>query len=425
MGFDVPLCYFKIGLERTYIMELKLPIYLDNNATTPMDPRVLETMLPYFTDHFGNAASRNHPFGWAAEEAVDYAREQVASLIGADPKEIIFTSGATEADNLGIKGVFEMYASKGNHIITCTTEHKAVLDTCKHLEKLGAQVTYLEVLPDGMIDLDALEKAITDKTILIAIMYGNNEIGVVQPVKEISAIARKHNVLFFTDGTQAVGKIPVDVIADGIDLMAFTAHKMYGPKGIGALYVRRKNPRVKVTAQMDGGGHERSMRSGTLNVPGIVGFGKAAELCKQEMAAEAARLSILRDKLENALLQLEEAYLNGHKENRLPHTTNISFKHVEGEGLLMGFNKNIALSSGSACTSASLEPSYVLKALGLGDDLAHSSLRFGLGRFTTEEQIDYTIKAISDTVNKLREMSPLWEMFKEGIDLNSIEWAHH
>jgi cysteine desulfurase len=415
----------KIGLERTYIMELKLPIYLDNNATTPMDPRVLETMLPYFTDHFGNAASRNHPFGWAAEEAVDYAREQVASLIGADPKEIIFTSGATEADNLGIKGVFEMYASKGNHIITCTTEHKAVLDTCKHLEKLGAQVTYLEVLPDGMIDLDALEKAITDKTILIAIMYGNNEIGVVQPVKEISAIARKHNVLFFTDGTQAVGKIPVDVIADGIDLMAFTAHKMYGPKGIGALYVRRKNPRVKVTAQMDGGGHERSMRSGTLNVPGIVGFGKAAELCKQEMAAEAARLSILRDKLENALLQLEEAYLNGHKENRLPHTTNISFKHVEGEGLLMGFNKNIALSSGSACTSASLEPSYVLKALGLGDDLAHSSLRFGLGRFTTEEQIDYTIKAISDTVNKLREMSPLWEMFKEGIDLNSIEWAHH
>ena len=406
-------------------MELKLPIYLDNNATTPMDPRVLETMLPYFTDHFGNAASRNHPFGWAAEEAVDYAREQVASLIGADPKEIIFTSGATEADNLGIKGVFEMYASKGNHIITCTTEHKAVLDTCKHLEKLGAQVTYLEVLPDGMIDLDALEKAITDKTILIAIMYGNNEIGVVQPVKEISAIAHKHNVLFFTDGTQAVGKIPVDVIADGIDLMAFTAHKMYGPKGIGALYVRRKNPRVKVTAQMDGGGHERSMRSGTLNVPGIVGFGKAAELCKQEMAAETARLSILRDKLENALLQLEEAYLNGHKENRLPHTTNISFKHVEGEGLLMGFNKNIALSSGSACTSASLEPSYVLKALGLGDDLAHSSLRFGLGRFTTEEQIDYTIKAISDTVNKLREMSPLWEMFKEGIDLNSIEWAHH
>ena len=415
----------KIGLERTYIMELKLPIYLDNNATTPMDPRVLETMLPYFTDNFGNAASRNHPFGWAAEEAVDYAREQVANLIGADPKEIIFTSGATEADNLGIKGIFEMYASKGNHIITCTTEHKAVLDTCKHLEKLGAQVTYLEVLPDGMIDLAALENAITDKTILIAIMYGNNEIGVVQPVKEISAIARKHNVLFFTDGTQAVGKIPVDVIADGIDLMAFTAHKMYGPKGIGALYVRRKNPRVKVTAQMDGGGHERSMRSGTLNVPGIVGFGKAAELCKNEMAAEAARLSILRDKLENALLQLEESYLNGHKENRLPHTTNISFKYVEGEGLLMGFNKNIALSSGSACTSASLEPSYVLKALGLGDDLAHSSLRFGLGRFTTEDQVDYTIKAISDTVNKLREMSPLWEMFKEGIDLNSIEWAHH
>ena len=404
---------------------MKLPLYFDNNATTPMDPRVLEAMLPYFTEKFGNSASRNHAFGWAAEEGVDYAREQVAQLIGANEKEIIFTSGATEGDNLGVKGVFEMYQDKGNHIITCVTEHKAVLDTCKHLEKLGAQVTYLPVKEDGLLDLTQLEAAMTPQTILVCIMYGNNEIGVVQPVKEISAIARKHNVLFFTDGTQAVGKIPVDVIADGIDLMAFTAHKMYGPKGIGALYVRRKNPRVKVTAQMDGGGHERSMRSGTLNVPGIVGFGKAAELCKQEMAAEAARLSILRDKLENALLQLEEAYLNGHKENRLPHTTNISFKHVEGEGLLMGFNKNIALSSGSACTSASLEPSYVLKALGLGDDLAHSSLRFGLGRFTTEEQIDYTIKAISDTVNKLREMSPLWEMFKEGIDLNSIEWAHH
>lgn len=400
-------------------------IYLDNNATTPMDPRVLETMLPYFVEKFGNAASRSHPYGWVAEEAVDYAREQVASLINADPKEIIFTSGATEADNLALKGVFEMYATKGNHIITCTTEHKAVLDSCKHIEKLGGQVTYLEVQPDGLIDLQELENAITDKTILIAIMYGNNEIGVVQPIRDISKIARKHGVLLFTDGTQAVGKIPVDVMADGIDLMAFSAHKMYGPKGVGALYVRRKNPRVKVTAQMDGGGHERGMRSGTLNVPGIVGFGKACELCKNEMEAEAKRLSAMRDRLENGLLVLEEAYVNGNREHRLPHTANVSFKYVEGEGLMMGFNKNIALSSGSACTSASLEPSYVLKALGLGDDLAHSSLRFGLGRFTTEEEIDFTIQSVKDTVTKLREMSPLWEMFKEGIDLDKIEWSHH
>jgi cysteine desulfurase len=404
---------------------LKLPIYLDNNATTPMDPRVLEAMLPYFVENFGNAASRNHPFGWAAEEAVDYAREQVAKLIGADPKEIIFTSGATEGDNLAIKGVFDMYASKGNHIITANTEHKAVLDTCKHIEKEGGEVTYLDVKEDGRIDLAELEAAIKPTTILIAIMYANNEIGVIQPVKEISAIAKKHGVLFFSDAVQAVGKIPVDVNKDGIDLMAFTAHKMYGPKGIGALYVRRKNPRVKVTAQLDGGGHERGMRSGTLNVPGIVGFGKAAELAMNEMAQDAERLSKLRDKLENALMQLEEAYVNGTPEHRLPHVSNISFKYVEGEGLMMGFNKNIAVSSGSACTSASLEPSYVLKALGLGDDLAHSSLRFGLGRFTTEEQIDYTIEHVSKTVLKLREMSPLWEMYKEGIDLNTIEWAHH
>src|SRR3954467_9309284 len=406
-------------------MELKLPIYLDNNATTPMDPRVLEAMMPYFTELFGNAASRSHSFGWAAEEAVDYAREQVAKLIGADPKEIIFTSGATEADNLAIKGVFEMYSAKGNHVITATTEHKAVLDTCKHIEKLGGEVTYLNVKPDGLIDLKELEAAIKPTTILVAIMYANNEIGVVQPIREISAIAKKHGALVFTDATQAVGKIPVDVKADGIDLMAFTAHKMYGPKGIGALYVRRKNPRVKVTAQMDGGGHERGMRSGTLNVPGIVGFGKAAELARLAMEQDAKRLSGLRDKLETELLKLEEAYVNGNREHRLPHVTNISFKHVEGEGLLMGFNKNIALSSGSACTSASLEPSYVLKALGLGDDLAHSSLRFGLGRFTTEEQIDYTIEQVRNTVLKLREMSPLWEMYKEGIDLNSIEWAAH
>ncbi len=404
---------------------LKLPVYLDNNATTPMDPRVLETMIPYFTEHFGNAASRNHPFGWEAEEAVDYAREQVAKLIGADPKEIIFTSGATEGDNLGIKGVYEMYAQKGNHIITANTEHKAVLDTCKHIEKSGGEVTYLSVQEDGLIDLKDLEAAIKPTTILIAIMYANNEIGVIQPVKEIAAIAKKHGVLFFTDATQAVGKIPVDVIKDGIDLMTFTGHKMYGPKGIGALYVRRKNPRVKVTAQMDGGGHERGMRSGTLNVPGIVGFGKACELCRLEMDQDTTRISKLRDKLETALLKLDEAYVNGNREHRLPHVSNITFKYVEGEGLLMGFNKNIALSSGSACTSASLEPSYVLKALGLGDDLAHSSLRFGLSRFTTEEQIDYTIEQISTTVLKLREMSPLWEMFKEGIDMNSIEWAHH
>jgi cysteine desulfurase len=404
---------------------LKLPIYLDHNATTPCDPRVVDAMLPYFTNHFGNSASRNHPFGWQAEEAVDYAREQVAKLIGADPKEIIFTSGATEGDNLAIKGVFDMYSSKGNHIITATTEHKAVLDTCKHIEKTGGEVTYLEVNAEGLINLEELEAAIKPTTILIAIMYANNEIGTIQPVKEISKIAKKRGVLFFTDGTQAVGKIPVDVNKDGIDLMAFSAHKMYGPKGIGALYVRRKNPRVKVTAQMDGGGHERGMRSGTLNVAGIVGFGKACEIAMQELHSETERVSKLRDKLENALLSLEEAYVNGSREHRLPHVSNISFKYVEGEGLMMGFNKDIAVSSGSACTSASLEPSYVLKALGLGDDLAHSSLRFGLGRFTTEEQIDYTIEQVSKTVNKLREMSPLWEMYKEGVDLNKIEWAHH
>ncbi|PJJ61089.1 IscS subfamily cysteine desulfurase [Hymenobacter chitinivorans] len=403
---------------------LKLPIYLDNNATTPLDPRVLEAMMPYLTEVFGNAASRNHPFGWAAEEAVDYAREQIASLINCDSKEIIFTSGATESDNLGIKGVFEMYAQKGNHIITATTEHKAVLDTCKHIEKLGGRVTYLPVNSEGLISLEDLEAAMTPQTVLVTIMYGNNETGTIQPIREIAAIAHKHGALFMTDGTQAVGKIPVDVIADGIDIMAFTAHKMYGPKGVGALYVRRKNPRVKVTAQMDGGGHERGMRSGTLNVPGIVGLGKACELARLEMAADTARLSALRDKLERELLTLEESYVNGSREHRLPHVTNISFKYVEGEGLMMGV-KDLAVSSGSACTSASLEPSYVLKALGLSDDLAHSSLRFGLSRFTTEEQIDYAIGHVKEAVTKLREMSPLWEMFKEGIDLSKIEWAEH
>ncbi|SIR21420.1 IscS subfamily cysteine desulfurase [Pontibacter lucknowensis] len=403
---------------------LTFPIYLDNNATTPLDPRVLEAMMPYFTGKFGNAASRNHAFGWHAEEAVDYAREQIASLINCSPKEIIFTSGATESDNLAIKGVFEMYASKGNHIITATTEHKAVLDTCKHIEKIGGKVTYLPVNAEGLIDLKQLEEAITDKTILISIMYGNNEVGVIQPIREISAIAKKHGVLFFTDATQAVGKIPVDVEADGIDLMAFSGHKMYGPKGVGALYVRRKNPRVKVTAQMDGGGHERGMRSGTLNVPGIVGLGKACEIAKQDMEKDTARLSAMRDRLEKELLTIEESYVNGSREHRLPHVTNISFKYVEGEGLMMGV-KDIAVSSGSACTSASLEPSYVLKALGLSDDLAHSSLRFGLSRFTTDEEVDYAIDHVKEAVAKLREMSPLWEMFKEGIDLNSIEWAEH
>lgn len=403
---------------------LKLPIYLDNNATTPMDPRVLEAMMPYFTEIFGNAASRNHPFGWKAEEAVDYAREQVAALVNADEKEIIFTSGATESNNLAIKGVFEMYAAKGQHIITVETEHKAVLDACKHIEKLGAQVTYLKTNEQGLITVKQVEDALQPNTILVSIMYANNEIGVIQPMKEIGALCHSKGVLFHTDATQAVGKITVDVLADNIDLLSFTGHKMYGPKGVGALYVRRKNPRVKVTAQMDGGGHERGMRSGTLNVPGIVGFGKACELCKNEMQVDTERIIKMRDRLEKELLVLEESYINGSKEHRLPHVSNMSFKYVEGEGLIMGV-KNIAVSSGSACTSASLEPSYVLKALGLDDELAHSSLRFGLSRFTTDEEVDYAINHVKEAVLKLREMSPLWEMFKEGIDLKSIQWAEH
>jgi len=396
---------------------LKLPVYLDNNATTPVDLKVLEAILPYFTQHFGNAASRSHAYGWEAEEAVDYARGQVAKLINSEPKEIIFTSGATESDNLAIKGVFESYASKGNHIITCVTEHKAVLDTCKHVEKLGAEVTYLPVQSDGLIDLKELETAIKPTTVLIAIMYANNETGVIQPVKEISAIAKRKGVLFFSDATQAVGKIPMNVIEDGIDLMAFSAHKIYGPKGVGALYVRRKNPRVRIIAQMDGGGHEKGMRSGTLNVPGIVGLGQACEICRLNMNEDAKRIKILRDKLENDLLQLEETQLNGNKENRLPHVLNISFKYVESEGLMLACNKNIAVSSGSACTSASIEPSHVLKAMGLDDDLAHSTLRFSLGRFTTEEEIDYAIEQVKNTVTQLRELSPLWEMHKEGNDV--------
>ncbi|WP_343305190.1 IscS subfamily cysteine desulfurase [Chitinophaga niabensis] len=386
---------------------LKLPVYLDYNATTPCDPRVLEAMIPYFTAHFGNAASRNHSFGWSAEEAVDVAREQVATLIGADKTEIVFTSGATESVNLAIKGVFETYGSKGNHIITTETEHKAVLDTCKHLEKQGAAVTYLPVDHQGMPDLQALEAAITEQTILIAVMYANNETGVIHPIREIGAIAKKRDVLFLTDATQAIGKIPVNVLEDYIDLLALSAHKLYGPKGVGALYVRRKQPRVKLIAQQDGGGHERGMRSGTLNVPGIVGLGKACELAGAEMAAERKRLSALRDKLEKALLALEETHTNGSITHRLPHVCNISFKYADANGLMMGFNRQIAVSSGSACTSATAEPSYVLKAMGLSDDLAHSSLRFAVGRFTTEEEVDFAIRVVTDTVHTLRELSSL------------------
>ena len=401
-------------------------IYLDNNATTPCDPRVVDTMVPYFFEVHGNAASRSHPYGWKAEEAVDYAREQVANLIGADSKEIIFTSGATEGDNLALKGVFEMYKRKGNHIITLETEHKAVLDSCKKIEKMGGDVTYLSVERDGIVDLAKLEAAITDKTILISIMFANNETGVIQPMKEIGEICAKHGVLFMSDATQAVGKIPVNPKELGIHIMAFTAHKMYGPKGVGAVFVNRKNPRVKLTAQQDGGGHERGMRSGTLNVPGIVGFGKACELAQNEMAQDAERLSKLRDKLEQGFVErLEECYINGNTDNRMPHVTNISFKHVEGEGLMMTFNQNIAVSSGSACTSASLEPSYVLIALGLGDDLAHSSIRFSLGRFTTEEEIDAALDMVSKGVTHMRDLSPIWEMYKDGVDLEAVEWSEH
>ncbi|MBS1577690.1 MAG: IscS subfamily cysteine desulfurase [Bacteroidetes bacterium] len=386
---------------------MKFPIYLDHNATTPCDPRVVEAMLPYFSEHYGNAASRNHSFGWQAEEAVDYAREQVAKLIGAEPKEIVFTSGATEADNLAIKGVFEMYAGKGSHIITCNIEHKAVLDACKHLEKKGAEVTCLPVNNKGNIDLAELKASIKPNTILIALMYANNEIGNLLPVKEIGRIAKEKGIIFFSDATQAIGKVPVDVNKDGVDVMALSAHKLYGPKGIGALYIRRKNPRVKLAPQIDGGGHEKGMRSGTLNVPGIVGFGKACEICMQEMREEAERVSKLRDKLEKGILKIEGTKVNGDRDTRLPNITNISFKDVEGEGLLMGITKNIAVSSGSACTSASMEPSYVLKALGVDDELAHSSIRFGLGRFTTEEEIDYTIEQVTQTVNKLRAENPV------------------
>jgi cysteine desulfurase len=402
---------------------MKLPIYLDNHATTRVDPRVVNAMLPYFTEQFGNAASRNHEFGWVAEEGVEKARKQVADLIGANAKEIVFTSGATESDNLAIKGVAEMYAEKGNHIITAATEHKAVLDTCKKLEKNGYRVTYLPVMGDGRIDLDMLKEAFTDKTILVSIMYANNEIGVLQPVREIGKLCRERGVLFHTDAVQAVGKIPVDVNADNIDIASISAHKLYGPKGVGALYVRRRNPRVQITAQMDGGGHERGMRSGTLNVPSIVGLGAACEICRQELADEIKRSSVLRDRLNKKLHDgLDELFINGSMEQRLPGNLNISFAYVEGESLLMGIN-DVAVSSGSACTSATLEPSYVLKALGLGDDIAHSSIRFGIGRFNTEEEIDYVADKLIHVVQKLRELSPLYEMAKEGVDLSKVAWV--
>jgi cysteine desulfurase len=402
-----------------------LPIYMDNHATSPLDPRVLEAMMPFFTAKFGNAASRNHSFGWEAEQAVEAAREQIAKLIGATAKEIIFTSGATESNNLAIKGIAEMYRERGNHIITQVTEHKAVLDTCKRLEKYGYRVTYLPVKADGLIDLEDLKRAIDDKTILVSIMAANNEIGVLQPIREIGKICHEKNVLFHTDAVQAVGKVAVNVLADNIDVLSLSGHKIYGPKGVGALYVRRRNPRVQIAAQIDGGGHERGMRSGTLNVPGIVGLGKACEIASAEMENEAAYLRGLRDRLNNKLQsELDYIHVNGSMEHRLPGNLNMSFVYVEGESLLMGIN-DVAVSSGSACTSATLEPSYVLKALGLGDDVAHSSIRFGLGRFNTQAEVDYVATKVIDIVKKLRELSPLYEMVKEGIDLTKIEWQAH
>jgi len=402
---------------------IKLPIYMDNHATTPMDPRVLEEMLPYFMEKFGNAASRNHAFGWTAEEGVETARERIAKLVGATTKEIIFTSGATESDNLAIKGVAEMYKEKGNHIITAVTEHKAVLDTCKRLEKYGYRVSYLPVQKDGLVDRDELKNAMTDKTILVTIMAANNEIGVLQPWAEIGKLCHERGIIFHTDATQAVGKVPIDVIKQNVDVMSISAHKMYGPKGVGALYVRRKNPRVQISAIIDGGGHERGMRSGTLNVPGIVGLGKACALAYEEMARESVRLAVLRDRLRDRIMgRLDEVYINGSMEHRLPGNLNLSFAYVEGESLLMGIN-DIAVSSGSACTSATLEPSYVLKALGTGDDLAHSSIRFGIGRFNTDTEVDYVADRVVETVQRLRELSPLYEMAKEGIDLKSVKWA--
>jgi len=402
-----------------------LPIYMDNHATTPVDPRVLEAMMPFFGAKFGNAASRNHSFGWEAEQAVETAREQIAKLIGATAKEIIFTSGATESNNLAIKGIAEMYRERGNHIITQATEHKAVLDTCKRLEKAGCKVTYLPVKADGLIDLEQLKAAFTDKTILVTIMMASNEIGVIQPVEEIGKMCHERGVIFHTDAVQAVGKVPVDVQKMNIDVLSLSGHKIYGPKGVGALYVRRRNPRVQISEQINGGGHERGMRSGTLNVPGIVGLGKACELCGEEMEAETKRLTELRDYMKNKFeSKLDYVHVNGNMEHHLPGNLNMSFVYVEGESLLMGIN-DIAVSSGSACTSATLEPSYVLKALGLGDDVAHSSIRFGLGRFNTKAEVDYVSDKLIEVVLHLRELSPLYEMVKEGIDLSKIEWAAH
>jgi cysteine desulfurase len=402
---------------------LKLPIYMDNHATTPVDPRVLEAMLPYFTEKFGNAASRNHSFGWAGEEAVDTARNQIAALLNAKSKEIIFTSGATESDNLAIKGVVEFYKDKGNHVITCVTEHKAVLDSCKALERTNrATVTYLPVDKYGMVDPDDVRRAITDKTVLISLMFANNEIGTIHPVAEIGKIAKERGVVFHCDATQGVGKVPVDVEAMGVDLLSASGHKIYGPKGVGVLYVRSRGPRVRLTPQIDGGGHERGMRSGTLNVTGIVGMGKACELAAAEMAEEAVRMRDLRAKLQAGIFErLDEVYLNGHPTERLPGNLNLSFAYVEGESLLMGI-KDVAVSSGSACTSATLEPSYVIRALGTDEELAHSSIRFGLGRFNTEEEVDYVAANVVREVKRLRDMSPLYEMAKEGIDLKSVEW---
>jgi cysteine desulfurase len=404
-------------------MALKLPIYMDNHATTPCDPRVFEAMRPYFTEIFGNSASRNHPFGWAAEEAVENSRKQIADLIGATGKEIIFTSGATEGDNLAIKGVADMYYERGDHIITVVTEHKAVLDTCKKLEKRGFKVTYLPVGSDGLITPDDVKTAITDKTILVSVMMANNEIGVIQPIAEIGKVCKERGVLFHTDATQAVGKVPFKVNDLNVDLASFSAHKIYGPKGVGGLYVRRKNPRVMLVPMMDGGGHERGMRSGTLNITGIVGLGKACEIARQEMEEENLRIFNLRERLRTGIMdELPDVYINGHATERLAGNLNVSFAYVEGESLLMGIN-DIAVSSGSACTSASLEPSYVLKALGVGEELAHSSIRFGLGRFNTVEEVDYTIGRVNEAVNRLRELSPLWEMVQEGIDLSTVQWA--
>lgn len=393
------------------------PIYLDNNATTPTDPRVVEAMLPYFYERPGNAASRHHFYGWEAEEAVETGRKQIAGLIGVEPKEIVFTSGATESDNLALKSVFETYRRKGSHIVTVKTEHNAVLDTCKRLEKMGAEITYLNVGPDGLIDLEELKAALRPDTILVSIMWANNETGVIQPMEEIGAVCEHHGTLLMSDATQAVGKIPVRPKEAGVHLMAFTAHKMYGPKGVGALYISSRKPRVKLTAQIDGGGHEGGVRSGTLNVPGIAGFGKAAEIALAEMHQEAVRLKRLRDKLENTLLNtVEESSVNGHREHRLPHVVNMSFRFVDSEGILMALKREVALSSGSACTSASLDPSHVLSAMGLDDDTAHSSLRFSIGRFNTEPEIDRAVKAVIESVKHLREISPKWEMFKDGAD---------